>query len=440
MDWLFAVGLITISADTVFVWSVPFTIRLFQLVAIPWLAVQLWNYRSDRWTWRFDVWIILWCGIDFIQGLRSGHTTRSVAYSLWELNLALIIIGIRKGYGSPPALKWLFRMTLYSVIPVCVFGLVQLAVYTLFGRSLLLGQVMGSIPRLDGWSYEPSYYSTFLIAYFVAVSELLVARSGLMGKRSLKVILLLVTVNLLLSTSRIGVIGLGIYAATYFSPSRWRRLSVIIKVAVFAAVLTIPVAFVTDQPRNLGNDRVVREFVQGTGLYDTGDWTVTDRMEATYDTWDVFKEHPLWGRGLGAIPFEIAELHGVHIEKIEDTKLFESGNVLVGVLAAGGVLNAAFFAACLVVTLAAGMRAWRSLRAKELVADGRAFMLGAVFMFFIVQFNQNILRNYLWFWWGVALCACDIILKSELGASGGTGPLINSEANLSRFRAGRYNN
>lgn len=407
---------------------------------MPWLVVQLWNYRSDRWTWRFDLWLVLWCGIDFVQGLRSGYTTRSVAYSAWELNLALIVIGMRKAYGTPAGLRWIFRMTLYTVVPVCIFGLVQFAAFVLLGKALLLGETIGGIPRLTGWSYEPSYYSTFLIAYFVAAAELLVAGSTLVGRQALKLILVLVAVNLLLSTSRIGVIGLGIYAATYFSPSRWRRLSVIIKIAVFAAVLTIPVAFIADRPKNLGNDRVVRELVQGTGLYDTGDWTVTDRMKATYDTWDVFKEHPLWGKGLGAIPFEIAELHGVHIQNIEDTKLFESGNVLLGVLAAGGVVNAAFFAACLVVSLAAGLRAWRSLRVKELVADGRAFMLGAAFMFFIVQFNQNILRNYLWFWWGIALCACDIIWKSEHGASGPTGPLINSEAHSRTFRAIRNNN
>jgi hypothetical protein len=122
---------------------------------------------------------------------------------------------------------------------------------------------------------------------------------------------------------------------------------------------------------------------------------VIQRENALDETLAVFLEHPLIGRSLGGVSSAIADLQGEKIQSFEASKDFEGMSVFAEALAASGVIGIIPFLAFLITTFAKPLRL---ARVASPFYSGLLFALvrSLFFAWMILQFNQNMLRPYLW--------------------------------------------
>jgi hypothetical protein len=143
------------------------------------------------------------------------------------------------------------------------------------------------------------------------------------------------------------------------------------------------------------NPAVILLFLNGTGLSDTAAHSVIQREDAFGDTLSAFAQHPIIGRSLGGVASGIAELHGETITSFEQSKQFEGMSIYAEVLAASGVfgiLPFIWFSVSMIRKPLVLTRSADPLVRGILRASVRSLLYGLL----ILQFNQNILRPYLW--------------------------------------------
>jgi hypothetical protein len=109
----------------------------------------------------------------------------------------------------------------------------------------------------------------------------------------------------------------------------------------------------------------------------------------------VFLQHPFVGRSLGGMSSAIAETRGETIHSFEDAKTVEGMSVFAEALAASGVIGIIPFVWFLVATI---RKPWILARTASPFYSSllRAFVRSLIFAWAILQFNQNVLRPYLW--------------------------------------------
>jgi membrane-associated HD superfamily phosphohydrolase len=143
------------------------------------------------------------------------------------------------------------------------------------------------------------------------------------------------------------------------------------------------------------NPVLALSFLNGTGVSDTASHSVIERENAFEETVQVILQHPWVGRSLGGISAAIADNEGDRIRSFEDAKTVEGMSVFAEVLAASGVIGFIPFVCFVVVTIWKPIRVARvAPRFYSVVLHG--FVRSLIFAWAILQFNQNILRPYLW--------------------------------------------
>lgn len=136
-------------------------------------------------------------------------------------------------------------------------------------------------------------------------------------------------------------------------------------------------------------------FLNGTGISETAAHSVIEREDSFRDTLTVFVQHPLIGTSLGGVSAAIADLHGESIKSFESLKLFEGMNVFAEALAASGVIGIVPFIWFLIEIVR------KPLKSAKLAIPFYSTLLPALvrsllFGWAVLQFNQNMLRPYLW--------------------------------------------
>jgi hypothetical protein len=101
------------------------------------------------------------------------------------------------------------------------------------------------------------------------------------------------------------------------------------------------------------------------------------------------------GSSLGGVTESIASYMGIKPQNFEETKRFEGQSIFAEVVAASGIPGSIPFFCFMLIYLAAPLRLARTASPFQ-AAWLRALVLALVFEWAILQFNQNILRLYLW--------------------------------------------
>jgi O-antigen ligase len=334
---------------------------------------------------------------------------KSVGYCFWLfLNIGLMFAFVQLFSHRRAALLTLLRWYLYSFGLVAAFGIVQFLL-PLFGLPALLVEqwwIPGLLPRANGFSYEPSYFATYLLIGFVFVSSLRRARSSLLSGRVMLLIYALTALGIIVSSSRMGIIFLlidvflsqvrpwrsivGDIAKSRIVPSKIRALvPSLLLTALLVSILGGAVMALQNRPA------LMLIFLNGTGLDNTAAHSVIERADSLEETIAVFVNHPIIGQSLGGVSSAIADQEGESVHSFEDSKKFEGMSIFAEILAASGIIGAVPFVSFLVITIwkpLALARRTGTLYSALLVAAVRSL----VFAWAILQFNQNVLRPYLW--------------------------------------------
>ena len=282
----------------------------------------------------------------------------------------------------------ILRWYVYSFALVATFGLIQflMPVLGLGGPLIKQWWIPNALPRVNGFSYEPSYFATYMLIGFVFTGSLRRGRSSLLPSRVLLVVYLLTAISIVLSSSRIGIVFL--LLDVLLSQLRpWLSLLrdvVKLRIALFKLRALVPsflsIAFVCVVGAGAtfaieNNPAIALMFLNGTGVSDTAAHSVIQRENALEDTFTVFLQHPVIGRSLGGVSVAIADLHGEAIHSFEASKDFEGMSVFAEALAASGVIGIIPFACFLITTVRKPLRLARSRFA---ILLGIASWVGAI--------------------------------------------------------------
>jgi len=378
-----------ISGDVFFVVHLGgFTVRIYQFLLIPVLLKGMLEMFQGLWPVGFGK-LLVWTIFIVLFIPNTSLIERNVFYALWLVSSVLMVLGITASVDTPEKLQTILRWYTYSFAFSAIFGLVQL-ILPLVGLPGPLVQewwIHDKLARINGFTYEPSYFATYMITGWVMIDYL---RYKKFHFRYLNLCFWLITLALVLCSSRAGWIAMGVWVAIRaFWHLRagtvpWRQIGITLAAA---ALVVAGVMVVTGLE---GDDFMV--LTAGMGVVDEqGSFSAEGRWDTTIETLQVYADHPIIGVSLGGVATEIAHQNGYDVVDNEDAKTSEGLCTTAEVLAASGTIGFIFYVLYM-VELCRGM-----FRLSTGTAIAGALGWGLILLLFILQTDQNILRGYVWF-------------------------------------------
>jgi hypothetical protein len=401
---------LTSSFDIFLVFELGGTFRFGQLLAPLLATIALIRAVSGGYTSTLGALpAFTWLLVQLVFFPVTDFWPKSLGYCFWLLlDLSLLFSFVQLFSDNREALITLLRWYLYSFGVIATFGIVQflLPLAGLPAPLVVEWFLPGSIARVNGFSYEPSYYASYLLIGFVLVAALRRSQIHPLSPKAMNAIYWLTATAIVLSSSRMGIAFLLLDVISYpvrkwilalknpkkiiFGPI---RLKAALPVAIF---LCVTGTGIFAAQRMIGqHPEIVPILAAGTGAYGTAAHSVVMRQDSFTDTLTVFAQNPLIGRSIGGVSSAIAELHGYAVTSFRDSKPFEGMSVFAEALAGSGIFGIVPFVMFLILTIYKPLKLAGSTPLFY-SAWLRALVRALIFEWAILQFNQNILRPYLW--------------------------------------------
>jgi O-antigen ligase len=414
VHWLVVVAFFTASCDVILNFNLGGSLRLSQLLMmavciaafakIIQTGTVLWPRGSNS--------LALWMVIQLAFIPLSGVMTIGLIFFALLLFTVVSVLAIVQLYGRSEHIELLMRMYLLSYVFIAGVGLVQFALPLMGLPSFMVQQwiVHGRLARISGFSYEPSFFVTYLTMGWIMLIELRHSRARIAQGRSWKWATLLVTAALFLSTSKTAWVFMLLEAALRLAPpalhmvrrffANIRKGRIVIRIpsrliVVNILILCVVAAIGAKVLSKLISDPAI--FLSGTGLASQPAHSLNTRLDVFHQTLEAYREHPFIGRSLGGVSIYIASRQGVEVTSMEMVRQFWGFPVLMDVLVASGLFGflpfLVFIYANTVRPLRLATRRWPDERAKWVRALARAM----IFEWLLLMVDQNLLRVYLWF-------------------------------------------
>lgn len=392
-----ALAIFTTSFDIVGIINiVGFNFRFTQFIILPVFVLYIFHIIKDKKIQPLtgDKWLWLWVLFQGLFIFRSASIKNALGYFLWLIFNILVIYAISYFTDKAYSLKWLIKVYLYSFTFMGGVGLLQIFLY-LFGINFYVAQIWSSnLARINGFCYEPSYYSTYMIMGFVS-SIYLVEKEDyrFLSKKLLYISTFIITIALFLSSSRMGWLTMYIYAGYRFIEFLYRLIfkKEFIKRALYVCVFLLLAFLIKPIGINLFGDVLhISENTFTAGITNGGSTSLTEahssgpRIQGLLDCVEVFKESPILGVSLGGVDPALAKYHGAEYSTLDNGSAMSA---LGEILAANGIVG-------LIPFVMFGI----SLLFSKVKLDnlGMALKIALLFEVFMLCFNQNILRSYTW--------------------------------------------
>jgi hypothetical protein len=393
--------------------TIGFTFRFSQLCILLALLVlfatgperRIRGFPGAPWLYGFVLWVFACLPL-------SLYLDRSVGYALWLLEDVLIVFVFVQYFDTERALLDLLRWFLISFVVLSAFGLLQFAL-GLVGVSLFVAEwwIDGRLPRVNGLSYEPSYYASYVLCGWVLSLYLLEKRAPVPGRRLQWICALATTLGLTVSSSRLGW-GLmiawlftrgSLFLARTFLRGALTRRALRRTLALAVAGLVVVAIALNHIDALSARFETVSFLIAGLGVLGQSAHSSEQRFSAFTMTWEAFLHHPLIGTGIGAVPAEVAAQQGTVLASLEDAKQNEGLSVLAELAASTGVIGV------LLVSMFIAALSWTFQRVRNRLELWRLRALAGLswsmaWLMLALQFNQNFLRVYLFVHLGVLVC------------------------------------
>jgi len=395
-------SILTASFDIIFTVDIGgLTLRISQLFALAvfvFFAFDVLRGATLRFPLSFGTLAVV-IAFNTLWICRAANVKNAVAYDIWLIFDALEILLFTHYLSRQETPTSLVRKYILCFDALALVGWLQF-ILQYFGINFFVTQ-FHAMHRTNGFSYEPSYYATYLLMGCVICLYLLETHNErAVSRRTLLISTVLNIGALLTSTSRMGWLMLAAYAAlrsiTAFylqikakqtNLMRLLLLLVPLGLAVLAVIVIIGIQLKVP---------FIMMYTQGLGLGGSAAHSSDTRITSMLMTWEVFRSSPLMGCSFGGLDAAIAVHNGWNVYEFGNGDL--SMCVSVEALAALGVCGAIFYFKY-IWDLSIGCY----LRVRRLSAVERedrqllyALLLAHVFIFAILQFNQNILRTVYW--------------------------------------------
>lgn len=339
-----------------------------------------------KWLMFWGLFLILWTPNTYDIGFSIGYTLYFV------FSCVIIYAGTRYYNQNTYLLKPLIKFYLVSYVILSAYGLVQFSA-GIFGVSLLVQQwwIEGVLPRLNGFSFEPSFYATYLISGWGALAYMMERRVLLFSYSTQIVFFAIVTLAIILSSSRMALLILALYFLYYVIRGASRSLVTLKIYPNFVLILFLFIvgglAGIVAISTTIGFGSL-QFLLFGVGLGTASDYSATTRLASMADAFELFVSSPLIGYGLGGVWSYIGHKYG--LPPGEATGM----NITVETLAASGIIGFVFFLLFLLVHFKAIVQRSKSQNNLDLIFVSMG--VGFALIFLILQFNQGIMRIYFW--------------------------------------------
>lgn len=345
--------------------------------------------------------LAIWTFILFLFLPNTTLLSRNIGYLIWHLVHIIFIVIFSNVIRSKESLTRIFKWYILSFVVIAYLGLFQFLLGVL-GVDFFVEQwwITGVLPRVNGFTYEPSYYATYLIIGWMICFVLLVSEHRPFSKKLTWYYLSLISLSIILSSSRMGIIFMLLVMFCYLAFVIGRsiiRLRIKVWQGFFIAVFILLISFLSFSILPLIIDKY--EFLlAGTGVFGQSSHSSLGRFEKMSVLWNVFLDSPFLGHSLGGIPSVIGEFYGVRVSTVEQAKLYEGINVFLEILVASGAIGFLFFMLyffnlCYSTNKLAII--WTRLNVKYTIIL-RTLLFSLILELALLSFNQNILRPYLW--------------------------------------------
>lgn len=378
-----------------------FTLRLIYLlefIILFYILNEYLNGKLNKIRFLKGKYLVTWIFFIFLFIPNTTILLRNFGYAIWLILSVLLIIIFSTLIKDKLQMNKILHYYILSFKYIAIFGLIQF-LFGLFGVDLLIKQwwIYGVFPRINGFSYEPSYYGSYLIIGWLLLLYLRFNSSFFQNKY--KITFFIITISLILSSSRMTILVMLIsFYFLIFIPFVKKIIigkinkKYITKVIFFFIFLICMVSVII----LFWND--IYFLFNGLGIFGTPSHSSGTRIKEMIDTFMIFLNSPIIGYSLGGLPLAIAELRGYHISTQLEAKNFEGMNIFIEVLAASGIIGYIFFILFIFLLFNTAKNTAKKLKYiscyNYIIIKALSFSL--FWEFFILSMNQNILRPYLW--------------------------------------------
>jgi hypothetical protein len=350
--------------------------------------------------WSFVIWFLFL--VAFLP--NSILFTRGLGYLFWLAIFFLFAIALAMYIRDLLHFQKILYLYLNSFTVIGIIAIIQW-VFTLAGLDMQINYYFRSgIPRTHGFSYEPSYFSTYLfipwvfqfMLYFTDYREL---KNKIYNRQALAIL----TPVMFLSFSRMGILLIVLIAgvkALGIIRNVWVRSIIIRKEYRFINVILVGLLGAVFLA--LLNFKKFISVFEGLPIFSRYSHSASIRIDDFLNTWDIFIKSPIIGYSLGGIAPAIAKEKGFVNISQELVKNTEGMCIFLEVLAASGIIGFLFFLGYFIkfirsahilkrlqgITSAPDLVFWLSIH--------RLLVISWIFQLLLLCLNQNILRNYLW--------------------------------------------
>jgi hypothetical protein len=432
--------ILTSSFDIFLVIQAGGNYRLCQIAAVILLALAvLRTTRVRRMPTLGALALFIWLMFQILFIPVAGFWPKSAGYCLWlMLNLGMMFSFVQLFSDRVGALTAIVRWYCISFAIIAAFGILQFALPLLGYAGPLVAQwwIQDYMARANGFSYEPSYFATYLLIGLIFVGSLRRAHSLLLPTKILVGIYWITAGGIIVSSSRMGIVFMFADIILY-SLTAWAKffkdlvnkrivLRTLKALAPSIVCLTVIAVSFSTAARILEDDPTIAlRFLNGTGLSNTAAHSVVQREDSLEDTFTVFLQHPIIGQSLGGVSSAIADIHGETIKSFEESKAFEGMNVFAEALAASGIVGIIPFLWFLGTTIRSPLLL-ASHSAPFYATLLRGLVRSLLFGWAILQLNQNMLRPYLWVHLAILAAVYTAALRAAEDA--GTWPVRHKSA------------
>lgn len=389
-----------------------FNFRLVGLFVILFIMMGIFVVLRNRERVILPLWIILLLVVSVLNTLfvfNSILIIRGILYSLWLWLLVIFVmlsVNVRKLLNP----EIVVRIYTLSFVFHALFGIVQQVSFYGFGYILFATQP----GRMSGFTYEPSYFATYLSASLPLVIMLSLLSDRADKHKYLYYIPAGIIISAtVISTSKMFIViwmlvGLCLMVLIV-SMVVFRKIRNNLKYIGFGAVnvfiaslISILLVYVTMNyiPRIFGytTDITITKKTQQI-LESKEETSFGPRIEEFRKTIIVALENPIIGTSLGGVAPHKAVKSGVDPKSNLDVKMFEGMSIYAEILAGLGIIGFLIFVAfVLKLTYDSLKTSFMLMKEDEVFKSVIVFSLlsGLLVELVALSFNQNILRFYLW--------------------------------------------
>ena len=386
------------SYDTFLSFKVKgFTVRTSQLLLIIFMVIVLFQILFKNTPLVFPIgynFLILWAFFILLFIPNTTLLSRNIGYGVWLIfHILLITVFVSYVNNEKAALtilklyitSFFINSLLLNVVFILAFSKgITIPMFNLIWR--------GGIPRVALFSYEPSYFSTYLIAGLVLTIYLWIKDCKLFRHSYWLIVFIFIEVlAIFLSNARSGYIVFTMFILFLLFEQVYiliKKKRINYRYIIIIVIFFICIMFFYYTFKKVFKGAALEHIFLDTGIYKGSNLTVSSRLNAARDTFKVFLNHPFIGVSLGGIPAARGELLGQVITSQSAAKQFEGMTVLLEILAASCVIGFILFLLYFMKTLI------KPLLENNIIL--KALVISLIIEFILLQFNQNIQRLYFW--------------------------------------------